>query len=277
MTRENLKIHLFKFECTVPKFLNIKLYHIKIMLITFFGLTLVSLLSFIIAYKFYKKAEISTHQKRELADQLKSQSNVLNEMSKDELVLKSRLIEIEKKLLEMQELLDRKGIKRELAVGGEYIPADGLDLSYLDNMEKDIYEMFNTIKSFPLGKPIIKSDVRSGFGYRMDPFRAAPAFHSGIDFEAKPRQPVFATADGLVTNAGWYYSYGNTVIINHENGYQTLYGHLTKVDVDEGQRVKSGDLIGNAGSTGRSTGTHLHYEIIKNGKKLNPSKYLSLK
>ena len=277
MTRENLKIHLFKFECTVPKFLNIKLYHIKIMLITFFGLTLVSLLSFIIAYKFYKKAEISTHQKRELADQLKSQSNVLNEMSKDELVLKSRLIEIEKKLLEMQELLDKKGIKRELSVGGEYIPADGLDLSYLDNMEKDIYELFNVIKSYPLGKPVIQTAIRSGFGYRVDPFRAKPAFHSGIDFEAKPGQPVFATAEGIVEKASWYYSYGNTVIINHENGYETLYGHLTRLDVEEGQRVKSGDLIGNAGSTGRSTGTHLHYEIIKNGKKLNPSKYLSLK
>jgi murein DD-endopeptidase MepM/ murein hydrolase activator NlpD len=277
MTRENFKIRYFKFESTVPKFLNIKLYHIKIILITFFGLTLVSLLSFIIAYKFYKKAEISTHQKRELAKQLKSQSNVLNEMSKDELVLKSRLIEIEKKLLEMQELLDKKGINKELSVGGEYIPADGLDLSYLDNMEKDIYELFNVIKSYPLGKPMIQTTIRSGFGYRKDPFKSRPAFHSGIDFEAKPEQPVFATADGLVEKAGWYYSYGNTVIINHKNGYETLYGHLTRVDVKEGQRVKSGDLIGNAGSTGRSTGTHLHYEIIKNRKKLNPSKYLSLK
>ncbi|MGB7292417.1 MAG: M23 family metallopeptidase [Thermodesulfobacteriota bacterium] len=277
MTRENYKIHFFKFESTLPKFLNIKLYHIKIILITFFGLTLVSLLSFIIAYNFYKKAEISTHQKRELADQLKSQSNVLNEMSKDELVLKSRLVEIEKKLLEMQELLDKKGINKELSVGGEYIPADGLELSYLDSMEKDIYELFNVIKSYPLGRPMIQTAIRSGFGYRKDPFKSRPAFHSGIDFEAKPRQPVFATADGLVQRAGWYYSYGNTVIIKHENGYETLYGHLTRVDVKEGQRVKSGDLIGNAGSTGRSTGTHLHYEIIKNGKKLNPSKYLSLK
>ena len=277
MTRENFKIHFFKFESTVPKFLNIKLYHIKIILITFFGLTLVSLLSFIIAYKFYKRAEISTHQKRELADQLKSQSDVLDEMSKDELVLKSRLVEIEKKLLEMQELLDKKGINKELSVGGEYIPADGLELSYLDNMEKDIYELFNVIKSYPLGKPMIQTAIRSGFGYRSDPFKSRPAFHSGIDFEAKPGQPVFATADGLVEKAGWYYSYGNTVIIKHENGYETLYGHLRRVDVKEGQRVKSGDLIGNAGSTGRSTGTHLHYEIIKNGKKLNPSKFLSLR
>jgi murein DD-endopeptidase MepM/ murein hydrolase activator NlpD len=277
MTRKDFKIHFFKFESTVPKFLNIKLYHIKIILISFFGLTLVSLLSFVIAYKYYKRAEISTNQKRELADQLKSQSNVLDEMSKDELVLKSRLVEIEKKLLEMQELLDKKGINKELSVGGKYIPADGLELSYLDNMEKDIYELFNVIKSYPLGKPMIQTAIRSGFGYRRDPFKSRPAFHSGIDFEAKPGQPVFATADGLVEKAGWYYSYGNTVIINHENGYETLYGHLTRADVKEGQRVKSGDLIGNAGSTGRSTGTHLHYEIIKNGKKLNPSKYLSLK
>ncbi len=277
MTPENFKLHFFRFERTVPKFLNIKLYHIKLILITFFGLTLVSLLSFIIAYNFYKKAEISTHQKKELADQLQSQSNVLNEMSKDELVLKSRLVEIEKKLLEMQELLDKKGINKELSVGGQYIPADGFELSYLDNMERSIYEMFNVIKSYPLGKPMIETDIRSGFGYRKDPFRSRPAFHSGVDFEAKQGQPVFATADGIVEKAGWYYSYGNTVIIKHENGYETLYGHLTRVNVKDGQSVKSGDLIGNAGSTGRSTGTHLHYEIIKNGKNLNPSKFLSLK
>jgi murein DD-endopeptidase MepM/ murein hydrolase activator NlpD len=277
MTRENLKLHFFKFETTVPRFLNIKLYHIKIILFTLFGLTLVSLLSFVIAYKFYKKAEISTHQKRELANQLESQSNVLDEMSKDDLVLKSRLVEIEKKLLEMQELLDKKGINKELSMGGEYIPADGLELSHLDNMKKDIYELFNVIKSYPLGRPMTQTAIRSGFGYRSDPFKSTPAFHSGIDFEAKPGQPVYATADGSVEQAGWYHSYGNTVIIKHENGFETLYGHLTRVDVKEGQRVKSGDLIGNAGSTGRSTGTHLHYEIIKNGKKLNPSKYLSLK
>lgn len=277
MTPENFKVHFFRFESTVPKFLNIKLYHIKLILITFFGLTLVSLLSFIIAYKFYKKAEISTHQKKELVDQLKSQSNVLNEMSKDELVLKSRLIEIEKKLLEMQELLDKKGINKELSVGGQYIPADGLELSYLDNMERSIYELFNVIKSYPLGMPMIEADIRSGFGYRRDPFKSRSAFHSGVDFEAKLGQPVYATADGIVEKAGWYHSYGNTVIIKHENGYQTLYGHLTRINVKEGQRVKSGDLVGKAGSTGRSTGTHLHYEIIKNGKKLNPSKFLSLK
>jgi murein DD-endopeptidase MepM/ murein hydrolase activator NlpD len=277
MTPENVKIHFFKFESTGQKFPNIRLYHIKIVLISFFGLTLVSLLSFIIAYKFYKKAEISTHQKRQLANQLKSQSNALNKMSKDEFVLKSRLIEIEKKLWEMQELLDKKGINKELSMGGAYIPADGLELSYLDNVEKDVHEMFNVIKSYPLGKPMIQTDIRSGFGYRMDPFKSTPAFHSGIDFGAELGQPVFATADGLVERAGWYYSYGNTVIIKHKDGFETLYGHLTRVDVKEGQRVKSGDLIGNAGSTGRSTGTHLHYEIIKNGKRLNPAKYLSLK
>jgi murein DD-endopeptidase MepM/ murein hydrolase activator NlpD len=277
MAPENFKIHFFKFKNKIPRFLNVKLYHIKIFLITFFGLTLVSLLSFIIGYKFYEKAEISTHQKRELGNQLESQSTVLNEMSKDELVLKARLIEIEKKLLEMQDLLDKKGINRELSAGGAYIPADGLELSYLDNVEKDVYDLFNVIKSYPLGKPMTQTDIRSGFGYRTDPFKSRPAFHPGIDFEAKYRQPVFATADGVVEKAGWYYSYGNTVIIKHENGFETLYGHLARVTVEEGQRVKSGDLIGNAGSTGRSTGTHLHYEIIKNGKRLNPAKYLTLK
>lgn len=277
MMPEKFTEDFFRSKRTVPNFHEIKLYHIKLILVTFFGLTLFSLLSFIVAYKFYKKAEISIYQKRELADQLKSQSSVLHEISNDELVLKSRLVEIEKKLLEMQELLGKKGINKELSLGGEYIAADGLESSYLDYMERNIYELMNVIKSYPLGMPMIETDIRSAFGYRKDPFKSTRAFHSGVDFEAKAGQPVFATADGLVQKAGWYYSYGNTVIIKHENGYETLFGHLARIEVKEGQRVKSGDLIGNAGSTGRSTGTHLHYEIIKNGKRLNPSKFLTLK
>lgn len=86
-----------------------------------------------------------------------------------------------------------------------------------------------------------------------------------------------ATADGLVSKAGWHHSYGKTVVIDHEDGYETLYGHLSKITVKEGQKVTVGEVVGEAGSTGRSTGTHLHYEVVKNGERIDPSTYLSLK
>ncbi|MFQ5788254.1 MAG: M23 family metallopeptidase, partial [Thermodesulfobacteriota bacterium] len=276
MIRDTISVYLFKSGSKPTKSFKIKLSHVKVALVTLFGFALISFLSIIFTYKFYKKAEISASQKRELIDQLNNQTDVLSEMTKDELILKSRLIEIEEKLLEMEELLDKKGINKKLAVGGEYIPADSLDLSYFDNMEKGIDELFNAMKGFPLGKPI-KTHIESDFGYRKDPFHSKPAFHPGIDFDAKYGQTVFATADGIVEKAGWYHSYGRTVIINHQNGYQTLYGHLSKVTVKNGQKVNTGDIIGKAGSTGRSTGTHLHYEILNGGKKINPSKFLTLK
>ncbi len=86
-----------------------------------------------------------------------------------------------------------------------------------------------------------------------------------------------ATADGVVTKASWHSSYGKTVVIKHEDSYETLFGHLSKITVKEGESIKVGDVIGKAGSTGRSTGTHLHYEVIKDGKRVNPKQFLSLK
>jgi murein DD-endopeptidase MepM/ murein hydrolase activator NlpD len=98
-----------------------------------------------------------------------------------------------------------------------------------------------------------------------------------VDIDAKFGDPVVATADGVVKKTGWQGSYGKTVVIQHEDGFETIYGHLSKISVEEGQKVKVGEVIGKAGNTGRSTGTHLHYEVIKDGKRVNPSNFLSLK
>jgi len=116
--------------------------------------------------------------------------------------------------------------------------------------------------------------INSGFGYRKDPINSRLAFHSGVDIDAYWGQPVILTADGIVRHAGWYKEYGKTVIVEHKNGYETLYRHLSSLNVKEGQYVKSGDVIGFAGSTGRSTGPHLHYEILKNNQKVDPARYL---
>ncbi len=114
--------------------------------------------------------------------------------------------------------------------------------------------------------------IGSGFGYRTDPFYRTQRFHAGIDFTAPRGVEVYATADGVVEAVNTeIWGYGQHIIINHGNGFKTLYGHLSKFKVKRGQKVTRGMLIGLVGSTGKSTGPHLHYEVHKNGEKLNPA------
>lgn len=113
--------------------------------------------------------------------------------------------------------------------------------------------------------------IASGFGYRIDPIYKTVKLHAGLDFAAPQGTPIYATADGVVTTAGNKGTgYGNHVVINHGYGYETLYGHMVRVKASSGQHVKRGDLIGYVGSTGKSTGPHCHYEVHKNGQKLDP-------
>ena len=113
------------------------------------------------------------------------------------------------------------------------------------------------------------------FGGRADPFTGEPGFHSGIDLATEKGQPVFATADGTVEGAAWTGDYGNLITIKHGFGLSTRYGHLSRYNVKAGQTVKRGDVIGFVGSTGRSTGAHLHYEILVNGSLMNPLQLLT--
>ena len=113
------------------------------------------------------------------------------------------------------------------------------------------------------------------FGGRSDPFTGEPGFHQGLDISTEKGQPVFATADGVVESASYTGDYGNMIVVEHEFGLATRYGHLSAFAVKPGQRVKRGDIIGRVGSTGRSTGAHLHYEILANGKLINPLQLLT--
>ena len=127
----------------------------------------------------------------------------------------------------------------------------------------------------PVRKPINGPvDMSSPFGMRMDPFLGTPAIHTGIDLRGETGDPVHVTANGTVTAAGWHGGYGNMVEVNHGNGLSTRYGHMSKIEVKVGQHVKLGQEIGRIGSTGRSTGPHLHYETRINGKPVNPQKFL---
>ena len=128
----------------------------------------------------------------------------------------------------------------------------------------------------PAIQPISNKDLKqtaSGYGMRIDPIYRTPRFHSGMDFSAKTGTDVHATGNGKVTMAGWKQGYGNCIVINHGYGFQTLYGHLSKYKVRVGQKVKRGEVIGEVGNTGKSTGSHLHYEVLVRGKHDNPSKY----
>lgn len=130
-------------------------------------------------------------------------------------------------------------------------------------------------QKIPLGLPLkTKFVYTSGFGGRTDPFTGAGSFHPGQDMGGAYGSPVYSTADGIVVTAGWDGGYGREVKVQNAFGLQTLYGHLSQIRVQVGQRVSRGDRIGDMGSTGRSTGTHLHYEIRVGGKAVNPMTYI---
>jgi murein DD-endopeptidase MepM/ murein hydrolase activator NlpD len=113
------------------------------------------------------------------------------------------------------------------------------------------------------------------FGGRSDPFTGEPGFHQGLDISTEKGRPVYATADGVVESAGYTGDYGNLIVLKHGFGLMTRYGHLSSFAVKTGSSVKRGDVIGYVGSTGRSTGSHLHYEILANGKLINPLQLLT--
>ena len=144
----------------------------------------------------------------------------------------------------------------------------------LDEIAGLAEEKEKLLKAIPTIKPVNNEDLTrmaSGYGYRSDPFTKARKFHRGMDFTAPRGTPVYATGNGVVKRADRRSSgYGRHVRINHGFGYTSLYAHLYKYVVKRGQKVKRGDLIGFVGSTGRSQAPHLHYEIIKDGKRVNP-------
>jgi murein DD-endopeptidase MepM/ murein hydrolase activator NlpD len=144
----------------------------------------------------------------------------------------------------------------------------------LDEILKLAKQKDKLLSSIPAIQPVKNEDLKhmaSGFGYRSDPFTKARKMHEGMDFTASTGTPIYATGDGVVKNADNSLSgFGNHIEISHGYGYLTLYGHLSKYKVRAGQHVKRGDVIGFVGSTGRSQAPHLHYEVHKDGKVVNP-------
>lgn len=141
----------------------------------------------------------------------------------------------------------------------------------IDDLVKNKQKM---LASIPAIQPVSNKDlsrIASGFGYRIDPIYKTVKFHAGLDFTAPSGTPIYATGDGVVEEASLSdVGYGNHVVVRHGYGYKTLYGHMLRTKVKNGQTIKRGDVLGWVGSTGKSTGPHCHYEVMKNGEKVDP-------
>ncbi len=148
--------------------------------------------------------------------------------------------------------------------------------SYVEitNMVKNKEKLINATPSI---QPVSNKNldrIASGFGYRIDPVYKDRRLHAGLDFTAPSGTPIYATADGTVGDAGFHTGgFGNRVVINHGFGYQTLYGHMSKIKARVGEKVKRGEVIGYVGSTGKSTGPHCHYEVHRSGRPVDPIYY----
>ena len=194
----------------------------------------------------------------------------------------------ESRMRRMRGVLDDLGIEPKIhaaaAVGGPFVPlkppragASAFDRQLyrvsLARAQADRYAQ--ALTAVPVRKPVVGSvDMSSPFGVRTDPFLGRPAMHTGIDLRGDYGEPVHATATGRVSFAGREGGYGNMVEVDHGNGLATRYGHLSEIDVKVGQSVRIGQVIGKIGSTGRSTGPHLHYETRVRGDAVDPQKFL---
>ena len=188
-----------------------------------------------------------------------------------------------KRATKIESVLESIGIPFEAefdnGIGGPFVPLDHsvefeTHLLALEQSLKLYDSVSSVAKTVPLGTPVTGAKVSSRYGMRVDPFNKRMAMHGGLDFKAKRGTPVKATGYGVVVKAGRQGGYGKVVEIRHKNGYTTRYAHLSRIKVQVGQHVEKGETIGKVGSTGRSTGPHLHYEVRKNDKTRNPAKYI---
>lgn len=166
------------------------------------------------------------------------------------------------------------------AVGGPFVPV-GKNGSILDEGQTALdrhlahwEDLQKLIKNLPLVAPLDHYKLGSPYGRRKDPINNKWAMHKGADLSAKSRTPIYATAGGKIVYRGWKGRYGRLVEIDHGFGIRTRYGHMRRISVRRGQTVKIGQKIGQVGTSGRSTGPHVHYEIILNGKQINPIKFI---
>lgn len=223
------------------------------------------------------QAEISAleDKNREQLEQFEQEREVFLGEAMEELSSRSKLLE---------ELFQSVGIivPRKTKIVLRENENSGGPFRELSPLERQKDELINRIDAYldkadaiPLGRPS-SGRITSPFGKRRDPLNGRISFHDGIDFRGWRGEKIHATASGVVTRAGRFGGYGKYVELRHGNGYETAYAHMQKILVKKGQKIKRGDVIGLIGSTGRSTGPHLHYEIRRNDRRINPGKFIKV-
>ncbi len=219
----------------------------------------------------YTDALNEVHQKNKLLSMRKSESEKeIGEAKKSFNKIDSTLESINKKM-------KKRGLKTiALENAGGPVEADEENIELMSSYyEEALTELDKKLENLPIGVPH-PGKITSKFGYRRNPFtNRGREMHSGVDLKGRTGDRIKSTAKGIVSFAGHEGDYGYVVKIKHTNSYETRYAHLSKPLVRKGERIAAGDIIGLMGSTGRSTGPHLHYEILKNNKKINPQKYFS--
>lgn len=234
------------------------------------GLFLFSLLAFHQNISLRSELALLKEEREKLATALEKEKEKTSYLQK----FRDKVQELEAKLVAIDKFLRKKGIRSvPSGVGGAKTKVDIFDIDYVAFLHKEADKAHRYLSRIPLGPPVW-GRITSHFGYRLDPFTHRPEFHDGVDIRAPWGTPVRATAEGKVIYAGWKAGFGKTVVIRHSYGYRTLYGHMSRIKVRAGRWVKSGEIIGYVGSTGRSTGPHVHYEVWRHSKKENPLKYM---
>lgn len=193
----------------------------------------------------------------------------------DSLRIKEAIKDIEDNIKEIDSYV-RARLTNQVSAGGESDTNKSPDASIYNFYRNYTKYLYQKIKTLPLGYPK-SGELKSEFGYRANPFSGRGSeFHKGIDIKGEIGEPIYCTADGTVESADWDRGYGKCVKIRHKSGYTTIFGHLSAFNVEAGQNVKAGDIIGYVGNTGRSTGPHVHYEIRKNDEPINTHWFVSL-
>lgn len=208
----------------------------------------------------------------------KYRKEVLKPLAIDTNVAKEYIRKIDLKLQKLEKYLKQRGVKlsgKTDLIHGNVKPSGQAIRTYVA-YDKFLSEILRKSQSIPMGYPF-KNKISSGFGYRVDPFgRRRSVNHHGIDIVGDRGDKIRVTANGEVIGASWNSGYGNCVVVKHASGYTTLYGHLSAINVHKGQKVVAGQCIGLMGSTGHSTGNHLHYEVHRKNQELNPIKFLTI-
>jgi murein DD-endopeptidase MepM/ murein hydrolase activator NlpD len=274
---------------------------LRVKLLRFFGFIAAALVTAAII-TFFAFRFIGSPNEKLLRIQNERMRDKYKELNDELRIMKQQMLELEKRdnnvyraIFEANPIPDSvraKELEKRMEIASVESMSDNELVSSIEEVMKNVHarilsqqksfdEINNLLKNkeqllshTPAIQPVSNKDlerIASGFGYRIDPIYKTVKLHAGLDFTAPTGTPIYATADGTVSVAGnTGDGYGNHVIINHGYGYETLYGHMVRVKARVGQSVKRGEIIGYVGSSGKSTGPHCHYEVIRRGQKIDP-------